>query len=70
MHHLEYLLQNFINFSLLRKIVIWLGTNDHNILFGMIQINNKDMRNEETEEQLNIYNMVEGVQQVQKTLID
>jgi len=26
MHYLEYLLQNFINFRLLRRIVIWLGT--------------------------------------------
>ena len=36
----------------------------------MIEINNRDMRNEEMGEQLNINNMVEGVQQVLKTLID
>jgi hypothetical protein len=43
---------------------------DHNILFGMIGINNRDMRNEEIEEQLNVRNMVEGIQQVLKTVID
>ena len=43
---------------------------DHNILLGMIEINKRDMRNEEMEEQLNINNMLEGVQQGLKTLID
>ena len=43
---------------------------DHSIFFGMIEMNKRDMRNEEMEEQLNINNMAEGVQQGLKTLID
>ena len=42
----------------------------HNIFLGVTEINNRDMRNEEMQAQLSINNIVEGVQQGLKTLID
>jgi len=42
---------------------------DHNFLLGATEINNRD-RNEEMQAQLNINNIIEGLHQGLKTLID